>query len=82
VVGNIVSTAKYETLEGKKLLIVREVDGNRNAVGKPIIALDSVGAGEGEFVMIVESKEASVPFGGGLVPTDATIVGIIDSIGR
>jgi len=82
VVGNVISSAKYETLQGKKLMIVQEVDGDYIDVGKPFIALDSAGAGVGEFVILVESKEATVPFGGGLLPADAAIVGIVDSIGR
>ena len=82
VVGNVVASAKYETLDGKKLLIVQEVDGYQKEIGKPFIVLDSVGAGTDEFVMVVESKEATVPFGGGLLPADGAIVGIIDSIGR
>lgn len=82
VVGNAVVTAKYETLEGKRLLLVEPCDGAGVPSAKPIVATDAVGAGAGEFVMVVESREASTPFGGGLTPTDATVVGIVDTVGR
>ena len=48
VVGVVVSTVKDARLEGSKLLLVSEADEAGNAVGKPYIALDMVGAGEGE----------------------------------
>jgi ethanolamine utilization protein EutN len=82
VIGNVVATAKHEGLSGGKLLIVQPIDGNYQPQGSPMIAMDSVGAGTDEIVMLVQSKEASVPFGGGNVPTDAAIIGIVDGIGR
>lgn len=82
VVGNAVATAKYETLSGRRLLLVEPCGGDGVPTGKPFLATDAVGAGADEFVMVVESREASTPFGGGLIPTDATVVGIVDSVGR
>lgn len=82
VMGNVVATAKYDSLSGNRMLIVQQVDGDDHPLGTPFIALDSVGAGTDEKVIIVQSKEASVPFGGGLIPVDATIVGIVDGVGR
>jgi microcompartment protein CcmK/EutM len=79
VIGNVVSTVKNTTLEGRKLLVIQTLDGNLRGVGKPLVAIDSVGAGVGELVFWCRGKEASFPFVGSDVPTDCTIVGIVDS---
>jgi microcompartment protein CcmK/EutM len=79
VIGTIVSTIKDTTLEGRKLLIIQILDGSLRATGKPLVALDSVGAGVGELVFWCRGKEASFPFDGSEIPTDCTIVGIVDS---
>jgi microcompartment protein CcmK/EutM len=79
VIGNVVSTIKNESLEGRKLLIVQTLDADLNTKGKPMIALDAVGAGVGELVFWCRGKEASFPFKREEIPTDCTIVGIIDS---
>ncbi|MGH9751461.1 MAG: EutN/CcmL family microcompartment protein [Blastocatellia bacterium] len=79
VIGNVVSTAKNATLEGRKLLVIQILDGDLRATGKPLVAVDSVGAGAGELVFWCRGKEASFPFEGSEVPTDCTIVGIVDS---
>ncbi|MBO0798333.1 MAG: EutN/CcmL family microcompartment protein, partial [Blastocatellia bacterium] len=78
VIGNIVSTVKDGTLVGRKLLVIRILDGNLRPTGKPLVALDSVGAGAGELVFWCRGKEASFPFDGSEIPTDCTIVGIVD----
>ncbi len=49
------------------------------ATGKPLVAVDSVGSGTGELVFWCRGKEASFPFEGSEVPTDCTIIGIVDS---
>ncbi len=79
VIGNVVSTIKNATLEGRKLMVIQVLDGNLRKVGKPLVAVDSVGAGPGELVFWCRGKEASFPFEGSEVPTDSTIVGIVDS---
>jgi microcompartment protein CcmK/EutM len=79
VIGTVVSTIKNETLEGRKILIVQTLDADLKEKGKPMVALDSVGAGEGELVFWCRGKEASFPFKRDETPTDCTIVGIIDS---
>lgn len=79
VIGNVVSTVKNTTLEGRKLLVIQILDGNLRPTGKPMVAIDSVGAGVGELVFWCRGKEASFPFEGSEVPTDCTIVGIVDS---
>ena len=79
VIGNVVSTVKNPTLTGRKLMIIQILNGNLIPVGKPLVAIDSVGAGVGELVFWCRGKEASFPFEGSDVPTDCTIVGIVDS---
>lgn len=79
VVGNVVSTVKNSGLHARKLMIIQSLDENLRAVGRPQVAIDSVGAGVGELVFWCRGKEASFPFEGSEVPTDCTIIGIIDS---
>ena len=79
VIGNVVSTVKNPTLTGRKLLVIQILNGDLKPVGKPLVAVDSVGAWVGELVFWCRGKEASFPFEGGSVPTDCTIVGIVDS---
>ena len=79
VIGTVVSTIKNPALDGRKILIIESLDGNLRRIGKPLVAVDSVGAGVGELVIWCRGKEASFPFDGGTVPTDCTIVGIVDS---
>ncbi|MFN7947210.1 MAG: EutN/CcmL family microcompartment protein [Blastocatellia bacterium] len=79
VIGNVVSTVKNSALEGRKLLVIQALDSDLRATGKPLVAVDSVGAGAGELVFWCRGKEASFPFQGSEVPTDCTIIGIVDS---
>jgi ethanolamine utilization protein EutN len=79
VVGNVVATIKNKTLEGRKILIVQNLTEDLKPKGKPIVALDAIGAGVGELVFWCRGKEASFPFKRDSTPTDCTIVGIIDS---
>ncbi len=79
VIGNVVSTVKNASLEGRKFLIVQTLNADLEAKGSPMIALDAVGAGVGELVFWCRGKEASFPFKRDETPTDCTIVGIIDS---
>ena len=79
VIGTVVATVKNESLEGKKFLIVQNVDADLQPTGTPLVAIDSVGAGVGELVFWCRGKEASFPFKREDTPTDCTIVGIVDS---
>ena len=79
VIGTVVSTVKNGSLEGRKFLIVQTLDAELKEKGKPMVALDAVGAGVGELVFWCRGKEASFPFKREEIPTDCTIVGIIDS---
>ena len=78
VIGEVVSTMKDANLEGIKLLMVQPIAASGEAAGRPLVALDSVGAGVGEHVFYVRGKEASFPFSPVEAPSDATIIGIVD----
>ena len=78
VVGTVVASRKDEGLVGTKLLVIQPLKTDRSPSGKPLVALDSVGAGAGEDVFYVKGREASFPFLPAEVPADATIVGIVD----
>jgi ethanolamine utilization protein EutN len=80
VIGKVVATMKNETLKGQRLLIVQPIDRDGHDKGKAVVALDSVGAGAGEVVYWCRGKEASFPFLPAEVPTETTIVGIVDEI--
>jgi ethanolamine utilization protein EutN len=78
VIGDVVTTRKDEHLVGIKLLVVQPLTADHQPVGKPLVAVDSVGAGVGEDVFFVRGKEASFPFYPVEAPVDAGIVGIVD----
>lgn len=80
VIGKVVATMKNASLTGQRLLIVQPLDRNGRDKGKPLVALDSVGAGAGETVYWCRGREASFPFLPAEVPTEATIVGIVDRV--
>ena len=79
VIGTVVATVKNDSLTGRKLLVVQTVNAKLESTGKPMVAIDSVGAGVGELVFWCRGKEASFPFKREETPTDCTIIGIVDS---
>ena len=78
VVGTVVASRKDPGLAACKLLIIQPLKSDRTPSGKPLVAVDSVGAGVTETVIYVRGREAAVPFLPDEVPTDAAIVGIVD----
>jgi len=78
VIGDVVATRKDDNLAGLKLLVLQPLTPSREAVGRPLVAVDAVGAGVGEEVFFVRGKEASFPFYPVEAPVDAGIVGIVD----
>ena len=78
VVGTVVATRKDPGLVGTKLLVIQPLRADHTPAGKPLVALDSVGAGAAEEVFYVRGREASFPFLPAEVPADAAIVGIVD----
>jgi microcompartment protein CcmK/EutM len=79
VLGNVVCTAKDPTLEGRKLLLIQPLTRDGKPKGRPLVGIDSIGAGFGEMVYWCRGKEASLAFTGE-VPSDCSIVGIVDTI--
>lgn len=78
VIGTVVVTRKDENLAGITLLMVQPLTPGREPAGRPLVAVDAVGAGVGEEVFFVRGREASFPFHPVEAPVDAGIVGIVD----
>ena len=76
VIGSVVSTRKNERLVGSKFMVVQPVANMGD--GKAIVAVDNVGAGIGEYVLVAVGSAARVGCEKANAPIDAAIVGIID----
>lgn len=77
--GTVVSTMKHDTLHSRKLLLVRSCTPDGQASGDPFVAVDAIGAGEDEVVIVATGSSAREADGMRSAPVDAVIVGIIDS---
>jgi ethanolamine utilization protein EutN len=81
VVGTVVSTQKSAKLESAKLMLVQLLSLDDQPRGAAIMAIDSVGAGVGEKVLVViEGRAAGEALGKKAAPVDAAIVGIVDQV--
>jgi ethanolamine utilization protein EutN len=81
VVGTLVATQKNAKLEGAKLLLVQPLGLDDRPRGAALLAIDSVGAGVGEKVLIVlEGRAAGDALGRKAAPVDAAIMGIVDQV--
>ena len=80
VTGTVVCTLKDEKLVGSKLLLVQPVDLAGASKGSPLVAVDSVGAGEGELVLIVQGSSARQTSRTEGRPVDAVIFAIVDTV--
>jgi microcompartment protein CcmK/EutM len=78
VIGEVVATIKDASLDGTTLLVLQPIAPSGEPSGRTLVALDSVGAGVGEYVFFVRGREAAFPFYPAEPPTDASIVGIVD----
>ncbi len=92
--GHVVATAKDASMTGHKLLIIEPLKvayddaklaangsgggGRFEVTGRAIVAMDTIGAGEGQVVLITQGSSARMAEGCGKVPTDAVVVGIVD----
>jgi len=80
VVGDIVASHKADGLAGQKLLLVQPLDVKGTPKGNPLVAVDAVGAGSGEWVVLCQGSSARMtPVSEGR-PVDAVVIGIIDTI--
>lgn len=85
--GHIVSSAKDQAIVGHKLLMIEplkigysgESANGFEPTGRAIVALDKVGAGEGQLVLITQGSSARMAKGCGDAPIDAVVVGIVDT---
>jgi len=77
VVGSIVSTRKNEMLTGQKLMIIEPVK-MMSARTNRLVAIDNIGAGVGEYVLVALGSSARIGCGLEMAPIDAAIVGIVD----
>ena len=77
VVGSLFSTRKSEKLVGNKFMIVEPVESMRNT-GSRLVAIDIIGAGIGEYVLVAQGSAARIGCDMADAPIDAAIVGIID----
>lgn len=86
VIGQVVATKKDESMKGRKLLLLRprlvdEAKPSRLRNGSnTIVAVDTVGAGEGELVMFCQGSSARQAEGLKSIPVDAAVVAIVDSV--
>lgn len=81
VCGSVVSTNKSDRMKGMKMLLVREIDiPTQEETGDPKIAIDTIGAGDGEVVLCVSGSPSRLTETTDNKPVDLAIIGIIDSI--
>jgi microcompartment protein CcmK/EutM len=81
VVGTVVSTQKHRKFEGAKLLLVQPITLDDQPRGTTLLAVDSVGAGVHDKVLVViEGRAAGDALGRKAAPVDAAIVGIVDEV--
>ncbi|MBK5292622.1 MAG: EutN/CcmL family microcompartment protein [Acidobacteriia bacterium] len=80
VVGRVWATVKSAGLEGQRLLVIQPLTPELTSSGKLLICTDAVGAGAGELIYWCRGKESSFPFLPSAVPTDNTVVAIIDEL--
>ena len=80
VIGTVWSTKKDENLVGAKFLIVRELTLDLNEKERFVVAVDSVGAGEGEVVLVATGSSSRMTNFTKDKPVDAVIMGIVDKL--
>ncbi len=85
VTGSVVSTEKVESMRGQKLLVVEpyRLDTGRDKLtttGRTFIAVDTLGAGVGDFVLIVQGSSARFTPETQKLPIDCVVIGIVDSV--
>ena len=79
--GTVVSTLKYQGLEGVKLLVVQPVDSHLQPIGGLVVAADTVMAGTNDLCVMARAREASLALPDvKFVPVDLAITGIVDEL--
>lgn len=81
VVGNVWSTKKTEKISALRLLFIQPLGRDLRPAGTVLVAADEIGAGIGEMVIVTQGAPAMQAFDrDGLIPVDAVVVGIVDSL--
>lgn len=80
VIGSVWATRKNEELNGCKLMIVQPYEYEGFPKQTPLVAVDTIGSGVGETVLLVSGSTARVSVGSGNAPIDCVIVGIVDTV--
>ncbi len=86
IVGSMVATQKVDSMVGRKLLVIEpyridpETRSKMVTTGRTLIAVDTVGSGEGELVLVVQGSSARLTPETKTLPVDATIIGIVDAV--
>lgn len=80
VVGQCTATVKDDSLEGRKLAVVRRADTDGTPSGEIEVALDVTGAGTGQLVLLIRGGAARQPADTRQLPTDLAIVAIVDEV--
>ena len=80
VIGRLVASQRLDAFKGVKFLLVQPIDEHSEAVGKPVVACDAIGANVGDRVFMAQGREATFPLPEKFNPADLTIVAIVDEI--
>ena len=81
VIGDVVASQKVPSHEGRKILVVQPLDLDGSGRGEAVLALDAVGAGVGERVLLsIEGFSAMTAVGRPNSPIDAAVIGVIDAV--
>ena len=78
VIGRVVATVKYPSLEGVRLLVIQPQDARGNPTAEPLFAADALQAGPGDLVSWVQGREAACALPDKFAPVDAAVVSIVD----
>ena len=80
VIGKVWASVKDPKLKGTTLYIMQPLTESRRPLGMPVIAVDTVGSREGDLIYWVGGGDATAPFADRTIPSDVTIVGIVDHL--
>jgi ethanolamine utilization protein EutN len=80
VTGTVTATAKDAQLLGSTLLLTDVIDGRDKVLDSAVVAIDTVGAGVGDKVLLVLGSAARMSANTASVPVDATIIAVVDAV--